>query len=177
MCSIIGVGERLHKILGQIDLGTLDSGERSLPFGLHVCSLISKALSQNWLDFASCNITTQPIQRSFNALWLLWSVVWELENFNVRHFTETHYYPSYCALSNGTLAWTLDLFFSIRLIFECSYGNKSISILCTVFFVLTPATLLTCNNILSPGPVKSQNLSSVVFDEVRVKPILSATEF
>ena len=34
MCSIIGVGKRLHKILGQIDLGTLDSGERSLPVGL-----------------------------------------------------------------------------------------------------------------------------------------------
>ena len=32
MCSIIGVGERLHKVLGQIDLGTLDLGERSLPF-------------------------------------------------------------------------------------------------------------------------------------------------
>ena len=36
MCSIIGVGESLHKVLGQIDLGTLDSGERSLPFGLLV---------------------------------------------------------------------------------------------------------------------------------------------
>ena len=36
MCSIIGVGERLHKVSGQIDLGTLDSGERSLPFGLLV---------------------------------------------------------------------------------------------------------------------------------------------
>ena len=36
MCSIIGVGERLHKVLGLIDLGTLDSGERSLPFGLLV---------------------------------------------------------------------------------------------------------------------------------------------
>ena len=36
MCSIIGVGERLHEILEQIDLGTLDSGERSLPFGLLV---------------------------------------------------------------------------------------------------------------------------------------------
>ena len=36
MCSIIGVGERLHKVLGQIDLGTLDSDERSLPFGLLV---------------------------------------------------------------------------------------------------------------------------------------------
>ena len=32
MCSIIGVGERLHKVLGQIDLGTLDSGERYLFF-------------------------------------------------------------------------------------------------------------------------------------------------
>ena len=39
MCSIIGVGERLHKVLGQIDLGTLDSGERSLPFGLFVSYL------------------------------------------------------------------------------------------------------------------------------------------
>ena len=36
MCSVIGVGERLHKVLGQIDLGTLDSGEQSLPFGLLV---------------------------------------------------------------------------------------------------------------------------------------------
>ena len=36
MCSIIRVGERLHKVLGQSDLGTLDSGERSLPFGLLV---------------------------------------------------------------------------------------------------------------------------------------------
>ena len=36
MCSIIEVGERLHKVLGQIDLGTLDSGEQSLPFGLLV---------------------------------------------------------------------------------------------------------------------------------------------
>ena len=36
MCSIIRVGERLHKVLGQIDLGTLDSGERLLPFGLLV---------------------------------------------------------------------------------------------------------------------------------------------
>ena len=34
LCSIIGVGERLHKVLGLIDIGTLDSGERSLPSGL-----------------------------------------------------------------------------------------------------------------------------------------------
>ena len=39
MCSIIGDGERLHKVLGQVDLGTLDSGERSLPFGLLVINL------------------------------------------------------------------------------------------------------------------------------------------
>ena len=49
MCSIIGVGERLHKVLGQIDLGTLDSGERSLPFGLLVtcpnCSTLLNASS------------------------------------------------------------------------------------------------------------------------------------
>ena len=36
MCSVSGVEERLHKVLGQIDLGTLDSGERSLPLGLLV---------------------------------------------------------------------------------------------------------------------------------------------
>ena len=29
----------LHKVLGQIDLGTLDSGERLLPFGLLVSKL------------------------------------------------------------------------------------------------------------------------------------------
>ena len=43
MCSIIGVGERLNKVLGQIDLGTLDSGERSLPFGLLVRYFTSKS--------------------------------------------------------------------------------------------------------------------------------------
>ena len=32
----LGWGERLHKVLGQIGLCTLDSGERSLPFGLLV---------------------------------------------------------------------------------------------------------------------------------------------
>ena len=36
MFSIIVVGERLHKVLGQIDLGTLDSGDWELPFGLLV---------------------------------------------------------------------------------------------------------------------------------------------
>ena len=30
------MGERLHKVLGKTDLGTLDSGERLLPFGLLV---------------------------------------------------------------------------------------------------------------------------------------------
>ena len=47
MCSIIGVGERLHKVLGQIDLGTLDSGERSLPFGLLVFNPILFVLAGN----------------------------------------------------------------------------------------------------------------------------------
>ena len=40
MCSIIGVGEKLHKVLGQVDLGILDSGERSLPFGLLVSAVM-----------------------------------------------------------------------------------------------------------------------------------------
>ena len=44
MCSITGVGESLHKVLGQIDLGTLDSGERSLPFGLLVSTNLPKKL-------------------------------------------------------------------------------------------------------------------------------------
>ena len=38
------MGERLHKVLGQIDLCTLDSGERSLPFGLLVLLQISSEL-------------------------------------------------------------------------------------------------------------------------------------
>ena len=47
MCSIIGLGERLHKVLGQVDLGTLDSGERSLPFGLLVLPFFFSRFS-NW---------------------------------------------------------------------------------------------------------------------------------
>ena len=53
MCSIIGVGERLHKVLGQIDLGTLDSGEQSLPFGLLVHyfgEIIAIGLRQDMVD-------------------------------------------------------------------------------------------------------------------------------
>ena len=44
ICSIIRVGERLHKVLGQIDFGTLDSGEQSLPFGLLVQKLLSSVI-------------------------------------------------------------------------------------------------------------------------------------
>ena len=43
MCSTIGVWERLHKVLGQIDLGTLDSGEGWLPFGLLVYVIFGNA--------------------------------------------------------------------------------------------------------------------------------------
>ena len=49
MCSIIGVGERLHKVLRQIDLGTLDSGERSLPFGLLVFLHTQREFLRGWL--------------------------------------------------------------------------------------------------------------------------------
>ena len=60
MCSIIGVGERLHKVLGQIDLGTLDSGERSLPFGLLVVNYV--VFEANKIKFKpnqyfSCTVT------------------------------------------------------------------------------------------------------------------------
>ena len=52
MCSIIGVGERLHKVFGQVDLGTLDSGERSLPFGLLVIISESvKKMGENGLEY------------------------------------------------------------------------------------------------------------------------------
>ena len=52
MCSIIGVGERLRKVLGQIDLGTLDSGERSLPFGLLVSEFEPRqTLDQSQMSF------------------------------------------------------------------------------------------------------------------------------
>ena len=58
MCSIIGVGERLHKVLGQIDLGTLDSGERSLPFGLLVSLSADVDLNPGPADhpFGNCAI-------------------------------------------------------------------------------------------------------------------------
>ena len=52
MFSIIGVGERLHKVLGQIDLDALDSGERSLPFGLLVPLLLASDLL-SWSLFGS----------------------------------------------------------------------------------------------------------------------------
>ena len=54
MCSIIGVGERPHKVLGQIDLSTLDSGERSLPFGLLVFKLcIGIDIADGWFGIAN----------------------------------------------------------------------------------------------------------------------------
>ena len=64
MCSTIGVGERLHKVLGQFDPGTLDSGERSLPFGLLVS--VFHDLGMNFksnkekakLIYAACKVNT-----------------------------------------------------------------------------------------------------------------------
>ena len=65
MSSIIGVGERLHKVLGQIDLGTLDSGERSLPFGLLVFYQILMKLADN--------LSRHKISRVFK-IWPEWTV-------------------------------------------------------------------------------------------------------
>ena len=72
MCSIIGVGERLHKVLGQIDLGTLDSGEQSLPFGLLVyrnlfSSLFLPPLRLDGLLGAS--IAELPVAYSKTCVW------------------------------------------------------------------------------------------------------------
>ena len=58
MCSIIGVGERLHKVLGQIDLGTLDSGERSLPFGLLVFNIVKISLQEISNPQVACKCLT-----------------------------------------------------------------------------------------------------------------------
>ena len=55
MCSITGVGERLHEVLGQIDLGKLDSGERSLPFGLLVMNSLDLTSQTSLLIFAAFN--------------------------------------------------------------------------------------------------------------------------
>ena len=52
MCSIIRMGERLHEVLGQIDFGKLDSGERSLPFGLLVYKI-----QLFWWNINNCNVT------------------------------------------------------------------------------------------------------------------------
>ena len=48
MCSIIRVRERLHEVLGQIDFGKLDLGERSLPFGLLVSNVVEKRVIMDW---------------------------------------------------------------------------------------------------------------------------------
>ena len=55
MCSIIGVGERLHEVLGQIDFSKLDSGERSLPFGLLVMNTLDLTSQTSLLIFAAFN--------------------------------------------------------------------------------------------------------------------------
>ena len=56
----LGWGERLHKVLGQIDLGTLDSGEWLLPFGL----LVLKSLQ--WILFI-CGVTIEPCLQFYAA--------------------------------------------------------------------------------------------------------------
>ena len=61
MCSIIGVGERLRKVLGQIDLGSLDSGERSLPFGLLVTECCSIYRSLQCIHFLRLKIVQTNI--------------------------------------------------------------------------------------------------------------------
>ena len=51
------MGERLHKVLGQINLGTLDSGERSLPFGLLVLiNLPEMKLKSPWFLFETYHV-------------------------------------------------------------------------------------------------------------------------
>ena len=60
MCSIIGVGERLHKVLGQIDLGKLDSGERSFPLGN--LYWFCHEMAHFWTDRSGQTVKTQKEQ-------------------------------------------------------------------------------------------------------------------
>ena len=62
----------LHKVLGQIDLGTLDSGERSLPFGLLVTAAQKKIFLEKWSPW---KIHAFPIRLSKFLWWPLWQVV------------------------------------------------------------------------------------------------------
>ena len=62
MCSIIGVRERLHKVLGQIDLGTLDSVERSLPFGLLVIKFMQSLPKSTSIDVTLALTELYPIE-------------------------------------------------------------------------------------------------------------------
>ena len=65
MCSTIGVGERLHKVLGQIDLGTLDSGERSLPFGLLVTLTHISLASHFWDIGKQCRTRSYAAEQEY----------------------------------------------------------------------------------------------------------------
>ena len=51
ICSIIRVGERLLKVSGQIDFGTLDSGEHRCPLGYLLVKVFKSLYLLNlWMD-------------------------------------------------------------------------------------------------------------------------------
>ena len=64
------MGERLLKVLGQIDFGTLDSGERSLPFGLLVVENGRLSISIGVLLHLHTNggMSLMPLYRKLNWL-------------------------------------------------------------------------------------------------------------
>ena len=95
MCSIIGVGERRHKVLGQIDHGTLDSGEWSLPFGLLVYVYGSL---RYWLHWAALLILRPITCLKFTVTYNGESEIWPLLLCHRRYLTpwvvlyQTHHF-------------------------------------------------------------------------------------
>ena len=77
------MGERLHKVLGQIDLGTLDSGERSLPFGLLVYQFSWTFHAEKHVIWLSVHFNANSRDSAFNlvcfsqGIYSLYGVVWE----------------------------------------------------------------------------------------------------
>ena len=74
MCSIIGVGGRLHKVLGLIHLGTLDSGERLLPFGLlviHSNTLLFEGNASLKCVYSGLTPLSTVFQSYHDGVWLL----------------------------------------------------------------------------------------------------------
>ena len=99
ICSIIGVGERLRKVLGQIDIGTLDSGERSLPFGL----LVFQMMTLGWPWTFQWQGPICFLMRLYG-----WQLIqhWVLVNFQVCSNSVYHQHSGTRYRANGPLVYS-----------------------------------------------------------------------